>query len=79
MSQFLLAESRSDTGNNKHNSEINAYNSVKTAEHVALWSFLCLPAYPDACLFLGLLAAIGRFAQVQDWCAKALANWAQTP
>ncbi len=43
ISRFLPAESFQDIRNNEHNSKVNAYNSMKTAEHVALWSF-CMPS-----------------------------------
>ena len=36
ISLFLSAEPCPDIRNNEHNSKVNAYNGMKTAEHVAL-------------------------------------------
>ena len=84
MSRFLPAESCPDLGNNEHNSKINAYNSVKTAKHVAFWSFcnnesVCLAAHPDAQMFLGLLWPVKTLCTGPGFVCEGLANWAQTP
>ncbi len=68
---------------NEQNSEVNAYNRIKTAEHVALWSFW-MPSCTCRCLYVKVSSfyAIGQsnsLAQVQDLCAKALKNLARTP
>ncbi len=53
MSRFLPAEFCRDIENNEHCSEIDARNSVKTAEHVALcqWSF-CMPSCTSRCSYV---------------------------
>ncbi len=40
-----------DIGNNEHNSDINAYNSVKTVEAVAILSF-CTPSCTSRCAYV---------------------------
>ncbi len=74
MSRFLPEKYCPDIGNNEHNSDINAYNSVKTAEMLPYCHSARLPAHPDAHIFLLYYGQSNSFAQVQDLCAKALAN-----
>ncbi len=55
-SVYVTIYSSPDFGNNKHNSEINAHNSVKKQQNMLPYGHcVCLPAHPDARIFLGLL------------------------
>ncbi len=67
-------ESCPGIGNNGHNSDINAYNSVKAAEDVALWSY-CMPSRISRCTsVLAILWSVKQLCTGPGFVCKAVSK-----